>query len=65
MKSPIIIKENVQVDLAEEVMNFGLKTAIAIVGIIGLLAFCGLVAALLNVGPLAMARGYITAITGM
>lgn len=65
MKSPTIIKEKVDVNLAEEVMQFGLKAGAVVAGLIGIWALSCLTAALLQVGPLEMMKGYITAITGV
>jgi hypothetical protein len=65
MKSPIIItRENIQVNVADEVMRFSLKVGTVLGALIGIWAVSCLVAALISVGPLQMARGYITAITG-
>jgi hypothetical protein len=64
MKSPIITKERVQVDITDEVMRFTLKVGTTLGALIGIWAVSCLVAGLINVGPLQMVRGYITAITG-
>ena len=64
MKSPIITKERVDVDISSEVMAFGLKVGVAGCAMIGIWAVCCLLAALVSSGPVQMVRGYITAITG-
>jgi hypothetical protein len=65
MKSSIITKEKIKLDAADEILVLGLRTGAVICALIGTWAFCSLVAALINAGPLTMLRGYITAITGM
>lgn len=64
MESPIITREKVDVEISTEIMAFGFKVGAASCGLIGLWAACCLVAALISSGPIQMARGYITAITG-
>lgn len=64
MKTPIILKDNVNVDITEEVMSFFAKVGAVVGALIGFWALTSLVTALMSVGLLAMARGYITAITG-
>lgn len=64
MKSPIITREKIQVDINDEVMGFALKLGTVLSALIGVWAVSCLVAGLMSVGPLQMARGYITAITG-
>jgi len=64
MKSPIIIREKIQVDIADEVMSFSFKAGTVLGALIGIWAVSCLVAALINIGPLQMAKGYVTAITG-
>lgn len=64
MKTPIILKDNVNVDITEEVRSFFAKVGAAVGALIGIWALTSLLAALMSVGPLAMARGYLTAITG-
>jgi hypothetical protein len=64
MKSPIITKEKIQVDINDEIMGFALKVGTVLGALIGFWAVSCLVAGLISVGPLQMARGYITAITG-
>lgn len=64
MNSPVISKDKVQVDIACEIMKFILKIGIALCTLIGTLAVTCLVSTLISIGPLQMARGYITAITG-
>lgn len=64
MQSPIITREKVQVDIADEVMRFTLKVGSVFCALIGIWAVSCLVAGLISVGPLQMVTGYITAITG-
>jgi hypothetical protein len=64
MKSPIIIREKIQVDIADEVMSFSFKVGTVLGALIGIWAVSCFVAALINIGPLQMAKGYVTAITG-
>ncbi len=64
MKSPIITRKKIQVDIADEVMSFTFKVGTVISALIGIWAVSCLTTALINVGPLQMAKGYITAITG-
>ena len=65
MKSSIITKENVKIDATDEILVLGMRTGALICALIGTWALCSIVAALVHAGPLAMLRGYITAITGM
>jgi len=65
MKSSIITKENISIDTTDEILNLGLRTGVVVCALIGAWALCSIVAAVVNVGPLAMLRGYITAITGI
>lgn len=64
MKSPIITKENTQVDIADEVMGFAFSLVKVFGALFGLWAVACVVAGLISFGPLQMLRGYITAITG-
>ena len=64
MNTPIITKEKIQVNLADEVMSFTLKAGTVICALIGIWGVTCIVAALTSAGPLKMIRGYITAITG-
>lgn len=64
MKSPIIIKNKVHVDIADEIMRFALRVGTVFCALIGVWAFSCLAAALIRFGPSEVARGYITAITG-
>ncbi len=64
MKTPVISKDKIHVDIANEIMRFMLKFGIVLCALIGTLAFTCLASRLISVGPLQMARGYITAITG-
>ncbi len=65
MNSPIITKEKIQVDLADEVMSFTLKTGIVFCCLIGIWGVACITSSMISAGPLAMLRGYFTAITGI
>ncbi|TKB08341.1 hypothetical protein [Desulforhopalus sp. IMCC35007] len=65
MKSSIITKEKVHIDTTDEIMILGLRTGAVICALIGVWALCSLAAAVIQTGPLAMLRGYLTAITGI
>ena len=64
MKSPIITREKVQVDVTDEVMGFAYKLGTVLSALIGIWAVSCLMAGAISVGPLQLVRGYITAITG-
>ncbi|MGB3221302.1 MAG: hypothetical protein WBB23_00715 [Desulforhopalus sp.] len=64
MKSPIITKEVIKIDVADETMKFALKVGKVVSALIGIWAVSCLASAVINIGPLQMAKGYITAITG-
>lgn len=64
MKSSIITKEKIHVDIADEVMGFAFSLGKVFCALIGAWAVACLVAGLISFGPLQMLRGYITAITG-
>jgi predicted MarR family transcription regulator len=64
MKSPIITREKIQIDVSDEVMEFTFKLGTALSALIGIWAVSCLVAGLISLGPLQMVKGYITAITG-
>ena len=64
MKTPIITKRKVNVDISHEVMSFIAKVMGVSIAFIGVWAIACLVSALISVGPMQMLRGYITAITG-
>ncbi|NOR25391.1 MAG: hypothetical protein GQ542_13585 [Desulforhopalus sp.] len=65
MNTQIITKEKTQIDLTNELMSFTLKAGSVLCALIGIWGVACIVAALTNVGPLKMVRGYITAITGL
>ena len=65
MNTPIITKEKIQVNLADEVMSFTIKAGIATCALIGIWGISCIVSAMVSAGPMAMLRGYITAITGI
>lgn len=64
MKSPIITRERITVDVTDETMKFALKVGKVVSGLIGIWAVSCLASAIINIGPLQMIKGYITAITG-
>lgn len=64
MNAPIITKDKVQIDIADEVMRFTLKAGVVVCAAIGISGLTCLVAALINVGAVKVIQGYITAITG-
>ncbi len=64
MKSPIITKDDIQVDINDEVTRFTVKLGSVISACIGIWAVSCLVAGLISAGPFQMVRGYITALTG-
>lgn len=66
MDTPIIAKEMVEVDLdfSEEVTSFGIMSGAVAGGLIAVLAVICLISALISSGPVAMIRGYITALIG-
>ncbi|BHH84505.1 hypothetical protein [Desulforhopalus sp. 52FAK] len=64
MKSQIITKEKVNVDINDEVMGFVFTLGKVFCALIGAWAAACVVAGLISFGPLQMIRGYITAITG-
>lgn len=65
MKAPSIVKERIHVDLADEGINFTFKIGAVICGLIGIWAVSCLLAGLAGVGPVAMVKGYFSAITGL
>lgn len=64
MKTPVITKRKVNVDITDEVMSFIAKIMGVSIAFIGVWAVACLVSAWISVGPMQMLRGYITAITG-
>ncbi len=64
MKTPIIIKEKIEVDFSQEIMSFGLKCGAVVGALTGIIAISCFISALISGGPIAMAQGYITAIVG-
>jgi hypothetical protein len=65
MKAPSIVKERIQVDLADEGIKFTFRIGAVICGLIGIWAVTCLLAGLIGFGPVAMVKGYISAITGL
>jgi len=64
MKSSIITKDKVQIDYADEVMRFTFKVGTVACALVGIWAFTCLMAGLMDVGPMELVRGYISAVTG-
>lgn len=64
MKTPIVTKEKLQVDIGDEIMNFMIKVVTVLSTLIGIWAVTCLLAGLISVGPVQMVKGYISAITG-
>lgn len=64
MKSPIVTREKIDIDISNEVMTFGFKVGVTGCALIGIWAVCCMVAGLVSSGPVQMVRGYITAVTG-
>lgn len=64
MESSIITKDKIRVEYADELMRFGLKVAVVSGSVIGIWAVTCMLVCLVDLGPLEMIRGYITAITG-
>jgi len=64
MESPIITRDNIRIDIADEIMRFALKLGAVLSPLIGIWAVSCLIAGLITVGPLQMVTGYFTAITG-
>ncbi len=64
MNAPIITKDKIQIDIADEVMRFTLKAGAVVCAAIGIWGLTCLVSALTNVGAVEVIQGYITAITG-
>ena len=65
MNTPIITQDKIQVNLADEVMGFTLKAGIALCALIGIWGVTCIISTMISAGPIAMLRGYITAITGV
>ena len=64
MNSPTITKEKINVNFVDEAIHFSLKAGTVVCALIGIWAVSCLVTGLTQVGPVKMARDYITAITG-
>ena len=64
MNSPIITREKIEVELADEILRFAFKVGTILCPLVGIWAVSCLVAALMAAGPRQLLRGYITAITG-
>lgn len=64
MNAPIITKDKIQIDIANEIMSFTLKAGAVVCAAIGIWGLTCLVAALTNVGAVKVIQGYFTAITG-
>ncbi len=64
MDAPIITKEKVQVNVADEVLGFSLKVGGVACALIGAWAVSCLLAGLIRFGAVDMIKGYVSAITG-
>lgn len=64
MKTPIMTKETIHVDVSEEVMSFSLKVGAVLSALIGIWGLTCLLAGIISAGPIEMIKGYLTAITG-
>lgn len=64
MKSPIITREKINIDVTDETMKFALKVGKVVSALIGIWAVSCLASAVISIGPLEMVKGYITALTG-
>lgn len=64
MKSPIITKEKLNVDIADETMSFMTKVVGVLSALIGVWGCSCLLAGLMSAGPTKLVQGYISAITG-
>ena len=64
MKTPMITKERIDVDISSELLDFSLKCGAVLSALIGIWAVSCLVAGMNSVGGLNMVKGYLTAITG-
>lgn len=65
MKSPIITKERLDVNITDETMSFMAKVMGVLSALIGIWGCTCLLAALMSAGPAQLVRGYISAITGL
>ena len=65
MKSPIITKNDVKVDISDETAKFMLKIGSAFCALVGIWAISCLAAGSASAGPMQMIRGFITTITGL
>ena len=64
MRTPTITNEDTTVDVTEEVMSFSFKVGAVLSALVGIWGVTCLLAGLINAGPLAMLKGYISAVTG-
>lgn len=65
MRSPIITKKRVDVDIADETMSFMAKVVGVVSAVIGIWGFTCLMAGLISAGPVQLIQGYISAVTGL
>lgn len=65
MKTQITTTEKDDLHLSEECSNFTVQLGAVACALLGIWGLACLLAALLSAGPVAMVRGYITAITGV
>jgi len=64
MKTPMITKERIDVDISSELLDFSLKCGTVLSALIGIWAVSCLAAGLNSIGGLNVVKGYLTAITG-
>ncbi len=65
MKTQIFTKEKTDLDLSDECSSYGVLLGALICGIIGIWGVACFLGALVSSGPVAMVRGYISALSGM
>ncbi len=64
MKSPIITRDKIKIDIEDEIMSLAFKICTVLGTVIGVWAVSCLVTGLVRVGPVQLMKGYLTAITG-
>lgn len=65
MKEKIITRDNVDIDLNEEVSRYGVFLIGLVSVLFGILGATCLISALVQYGPVEVLKGYLTALTGM
>jgi len=64
MESSNITKDKIEINYADEIMRFTLKVGVVACALIGVWAVTCLSAGAVDVGPMELVRGYISAVTG-